>query len=146
MKTRQSLSLIMVGIVSVLTLLGCTYGAMKVPSDAGLVVYTRGASLHTATIEIAKPASEVYAAMLRAVDNYPEKVTVVNNDKKRYLLELTHEGKRLTGQAMELDAYSTLFFIWADTGTTGDTGKSLAERATRSLCAELKIKCQMKDM
>lgn len=146
MKTWQSFSLIMVGLVSVLTLLGCTYGAMKAPSDAGLVVYTRGASLHTATIEIAKPADEVYAGMLRAVANSPNEVTIVNNDAKRYLLELTSEGERLTGQAMVLDANSTLFFIWADAGTTGNTGKNLAERATRALCGELKIKCQMKDM
>ena len=146
MKIWRSYSLIMVGLISMLTLLGCTYGAMKAPTDAGLVVYTRGASLHTATIQIAKPANDVYAAMLRVVDTYPEKVTVVNNDEKNYLLELTHKGKRLTGQAMEVDANTTLFFIWADAGTTGDTGKNLAERATRSLCAELNIKCQMKDM
>ena len=146
MKTWQSFSLIMVGLVSVLTLLGCTYGAMKAPSDAGLVVYTRGASLHTATIQIARPADEVYAAMLRAVANYPEKVTVVNNDEKSYLLELTHKGKRLTGQAMEVDANTTLFFIWADTGETNDTGKNLAEKATRTLCSELKVECKMKGM
>ncbi|MDH3948034.1 MAG: hypothetical protein OEU74_03635 [Gammaproteobacteria bacterium] len=146
MKTLRYYSLIVVGLVSVLTMLGCTYGAMKAPTSAGMVVYTRGASLHTATIQIAKPADEVYAAMLRAVANYPEKVTLVNNDEKSYLLELTHEGKRLTGQAMELDANSTLFFIWADTGTTGESGKHLAETATRTLCKELKIECKMKDM
>ncbi len=146
MKTWRSYSLIMVGLVGMLTLLGCTYGAMKAPTDAGLVVYTRGASLHTATIQIARPADEVYAAMLRAVANYPEKLTVVNNNEKSYLLELTHEGKRLTGQAMEVDANTTLFFIWADAGETNDTGKNLAERATRTLCNELKVECKMKGM
>ena len=146
MKIWQSYPLIVVGVVSMLTLLGCTYGAMKAPSDAGMVVYTRGASLHTATIQIARPADEVYAAMLRAVANYPEKVTVVNNDEKSYLLELTHKGKRLTGQAMEVDANTTLFFIWADTGETNDTGKNLAEKATRTLCDELKVECKMKGM
>ena len=146
MKIWQSYPLIVAGVVSMLTLLGCTYGAMKAPSDAGMVVYTRGASLHTATIQIARPADEVYAAMLRAVANYPEKVTVVNNDEKSYLLELTHKGKRLTGQAMEVDANTTLFFIWADTGETNDTGKSLAEKATRTLCDELKVECKMKGM
>ena len=146
MKIWQSYPLIVAGVVSMLTLLGCTYGAMKAPSDAGMVVYTRGASLHTATIQIARPADEVYAAMLRAVANYPEKVTVVNNDEKSYLLELTHKGKRLTGQAMEVDANTTLFFIWADTGETNDTGKNLAEKATRTLCSELKVECKMKGM
>ena len=146
MKIWQSYPLIVAGVVSMLTLLGCTSGAMKAPSDAGMVVSTRGASLHTATIQIARPADEVYAAMLRAVANYPEKVTVVNNDEKSYLLELTHKGKRLTGQAMEVDANTTLFFIWADTGETNDTGKNLAEKATRTLCDELKVECKMKGM
>ena len=146
MTTWRSYSLILLGLVGMLTLLGCTYGAMKAPTDAGLVVYTRGASLHTATIQIARPADEVYAAMLRAVANYPEKLTVVNNNEKSYLLELTHEGKRLTGQAMEVDANTTLFFIWADAGETNDTGKNLAERATRTLCNELKVECKMKGM
>ena len=146
MKTWRSYSLIMVGLVGMFILLGCTYGAMKAPTDAGLVVYTRGASLHTSTIQIAKPADEVYAGMLRAVANYPKEMTIVNNDEKRYLLELTSEGKRITGQAMEVDANTTLFFIWADSGATSDTGKNMAERATRALCAELKIECQMKDM
>ena len=114
MKTWRSYLLILTGLVAMLTLLGCTYGAMKAPTDAGMVVYTRGASLHTATIQIAKPAGEVYAGMLRAVANYPKELTIVNNDEKRYLLELTSEGKRITGQAMEIDANSTLFFIWVD--------------------------------
>jgi hypothetical protein len=146
MFTLDRLYIVIIFCVSLLTILGCTYGAMKAPTSAGMVVYTRGASLHTATIQIAKPPAEVYSAMLRAVAKYPKKVTVVNNDKKRYLLEVTHDGKRLTGQAMELDANSTLFFIWADTGDSGDTGKHLAETATRTLCAELKIECKMKDM
>ena len=146
MKTWRSYSLVMVGLVGMLTLLGCTYGAMKAPTEAGLVVYTRGASLYTATIQIARPADEVYAAMLRAVANNPEKMTVVNNDEKGYLLELTHKGKRITGQAMEVDPNTTLFFIWADAGETNDTGKNMAERATRSLCSELKIECKMKGM
>lgn len=146
MKTWRYYSLVVVGLVSVLTLLGCTTGAMKAPTDAGMVVYTRGSSLHTATIQIAMPAAEVYAGMLRAVAKYPEKVTVVNNNEKGYLLEVNHEGKRLTAQAMEVDAYTTLFFIWADAGETNDTGKSLAERATRTLCNELKVECKMKGM
>ena len=146
MKTWRVYSLGVVGLISVLSMLGCTTGPMKAPSDAGLVVYTKGSSLHTATIQIAKPASEVYAAMVRAVAKYPEKVTVVNNNEKSYLLEVSHEGKRLTGQAMELDANSTLFFIWADTGTTGDSGKHLAEKATRTIFNELKIECKMKGM
>jgi len=145
MKTLRYYSLIVVGLIGVLTMLGCTYGAMKAPTSAGLVVYTRGASLHTATIQIARPPAEVYSAMLRIITRHPE-LTVINDDKKHYLLEVAKGEEHLTGQATELDANSTLFFIWADAGASGKTGKNLALRAAQEICAELKIQCQMKDL
>ena len=145
MKTWQTFSLILTGLVGMLTLLGCTYGAMKAPTDAGLVVYTRGASQHTATVQIARPPAEVYAGMLRVIARRSD-VTVVNQDEKHYLVELTKGEKRLTGQATELDANSTLFFIWADAGASGQTGQNLALVAMRELCAELKIECEMEGL
>lgn len=146
MRTYWYVALIVIGLVGAFAIQSCTYGTMQAPTSAAMVVYTKGARQHTATIQIAKPADEVYAAMLRAVANNPEKMTVVNNDEKGYLLELAHKGKKITGQAMEVDANTTLFFIWADAGETNDTGKNMAERATRSLCSELKIECKMKGM
>jgi hypothetical protein len=145
MKALRYYSLIVVGFIGVLTMLSCTYGAMKAPTSAGMVVYTRGASLHTATIQIAKPPAEVYAGLLRAVARHPD-LTVINNDKKRYLLELAKGDQRLTAQATELDANSTLFFIWADAGTSGKSGKNLSLRAAQEICAELKIECKVKDL
>lgn len=135
----------MLVIAAVLTLLGCTYGAMRAPSDAGLVVYTRGARSHTATVQIARPPAEVYAAMIRIIARSPD-LKVINNDKKHYMVEITKGEKSLTGQATELDANSTLFFIWVDAGTSGQTGQSLALQAVREVCAELKVQCTMKDL
>ena len=132
------------GLVISLAVSGCTYGPMKEPTTAGLVIYTKGAKQHTANLQIALPPTEVYAGMLRAVARHPE-LHIINNDQKRYLLEVLAGDLSLTGQATELDQNSTLFFIWADAGSSGQTGESLAMRAIRELCSELAIDCTMKD-
>ena len=138
-------TLVVFGSIGALVMQGCTYGAMQAPTSAGLVGYTKGASQHTATVQIARPPAEVYAGMLRIIARRPD-VTVINQDKKHYLVEVTKGEKRLTGQATELDAYSTLFFIWADAGASGQTGQNLALTAMRELCAELKIECKMEGL
>ena len=132
------------GLVISLAVSGCTYGPMKEPTTAGVVIYTKGAKQHTANLQIALPPTEVYAGMLRAVARHPE-LRIINNDEQRYLLEVLAGDLSLTGQATELDQNSTLFFIWADAGNSGHTGESLAMRAIRELCSELEIDCAMKD-
>ena len=145
MKSYWYTALIVFGLIGALAMQGCAYGPMRAPTSAGMVVYTKGARQHTATVQIAQPPAEVYAGMLRALAKRPD-LKVINNDEKRYLLEVTKDGKRLTGQATELDANSTLFFIWADAGESGQTGQNLALVAMRELCAELKIECKMSGM
>lgn len=124
---------------------GCTSGPMRAPTSAGMVVYSKGARQHTATLQIDLPATEVYAAMLRVVAQHPE-IKVINQNDKYFLLELTDGERNVTGQATELDSRSTLFFIWADAGNSGQTGQRLALNAVRALCAELKVECQMKGL
>ena len=132
------------GLVILLAVSGCTYGPMKEPTSAGLVIYTKGVKQHTANVQIALPPTEVYAGMLRTVARHPE-LDIINNDEKRYLLEVLAGDLRLAGQATELDQNSTLFFIWADAGSSGQTGENLAMQAIRELCAELAIDCTTKD-
>ena len=138
-------TLVVSSLIGALLMLGCAYGPMEAPTSAGMVVYTKGAQQHTATVQIARPPAEVYAAMLRVITKRPD-LMVINNDEKRYLLEIAKGEQRLTGQATELDANSTLFFIWADAGASGQTGQSLALDAMRELCAELKIVCKMEGL
>jgi hypothetical protein len=123
-------------------MISCTYGSMRAPTSAGMVVYTKGARQHTATVQIAQPPAEVYAGMLRILARRPD-LKVINNDEKHYLLEVVKGEKNLTAQATELDTNSTLFFIWADAGESGQTGHDLALDAMRNICAELKIECKM---
>ncbi len=145
MRTYRHAALIVFGLVGAFAIQSCTYGTMQAPTSAAMVVYTKGARQHTATVQIARPPAEVYAAMLRILSRSPD-LKIINNDEKHYLLEVTKEGKNLTGQATQLDSHSTLFFIWADAGDSGQTGQSLALDAMRQVCTELKVQCTMQDL
>jgi len=138
-------TLVVSSLIGTLVMLGCAYGPMQAPTSAGMVVYTKGARQHTATVQLARSPAEVYAAMLRVAAQHPE-YKILNKDDKRFMLELTEGERSLAGQATELDANSTLFFIWADAGESGQTGQSLALDAMRELCAELKIECKMEGL
>ena len=144
MRSRSQPLTVVLVCISAMALQSCTYGPMQSPTSAGLVLYTKGARQHTANLQIALPPTEVYAGMVRAVARHPE-LHIINNDEERYLLEVLAGDLSLTGQATELDRNSTLFFIWADAGNSGQTGESLAMRAIRELCSELEIDCTMKD-
>ncbi len=142
MRTRLQYLFDRAVIVAALALSGCSYGPMQAPTSAGMVIYTEGAQHHTATVQIALPPPDVYAGMLRILDRMPE-LSVIHQDRKRYMLEVTADEKRLTGQATPLDTNSTLLFIWADAGNSGLTGQDLSLRAMREICAELNVECKM---
>ncbi|KPK11288.1 MAG: hypothetical protein AMJ56_06530 [Anaerolineae bacterium SG8_19] len=71
---------------------------------------------------------------------------ILNKEDKRYLLELTDGERSVAAQATELDANSSLLFIWSDAGESGQTGQSISLNAMRELCAELKIECKMEGL
>jgi len=145
MKIWLNNTLVVFGLIGALTMPGCAYGPMQAPTSAGLVVYTKGARQHTATVQLAVPAAEVYAAMLRITAQRPD-LKVLNKEDKRYLLELTDGERSVAGQATELDANSSLLFIWSDAGESGQTGQNISLKAIRDICAELKVHCTMQDM
>jgi hypothetical protein len=80
--------------------------------------------------------------MLRAVGELPE-VTVVNQDNARYFLEVVEGETRLSSQATDLGGGSTLLFVWADAGDSGQTGRDLALDAVRVICEELDIEYKL---
>ena len=142
MSTRLPALAVIPIIATVMAIQSCSYSPMQATTSAGMVIYTQGAQQHTATVQIALTPAEVYAGMLRILDRMPE-LSVIHQDHKRYLLEVTADENRLTGQATQLDTHSTLLFIWADAGNSGQTGQNLALRATRVVCAELNVECEM---
>jgi hypothetical protein len=120
---------------------GCATMLQPVAST-GLIVHARGASQHTATVQLALPPGEVFAGMLRVAARHPE-FRVVNKVQSRFLLEVKDGTRRLTGQATDLGGGKTLLFMWTDAGGSGQTGRELALDAVKEICTELAVQCRM---
>jgi len=123
---------------------GCTPLALQPATSTGLVVYTRGASQHTARVQLARPPHDVYAGMLAIIGRMPD-LKVVRQDDGRFYIEVVRGTQRLSGQATDLGRGETLLFIWADSGDSGGSGRDLTKKAVESLCAELTVKCTVED-
>lgn len=135
-----------VGLVFLALITGCSSGPARAPTSAGMVVFAKGAQQHTATVMLNEQPRTVYEAMVSVVKRTPD-LTVINNNKEDFLLEVSHEdGMSITAQATTMDRANTILFIWADAGDSGMTGNELAKRAMTSICSELKVECTMQDL
>ena len=106
--------------------------------DAAMVVHTAGSAQHTAAVRLPVQSADAYAAILSIVDR-DAAIEVVNRNDKGMLLEVTEEGKRLTGQVTSLGPTESLLYIWADAGVSGRTGSELASNVIEAVCDELGV-------
>ena len=107
--------------------------------DAALVTHTAGSSQHTAAVKIPVEPATVYAAMIRIVTADEEKVEIISRNDKAYMLEITRDGARLTGQVTRLNGNQSLLYIWADAGLSDQTGRSAAMSSVARICDELGV-------
>jgi hypothetical protein len=84
------------------------------------------------------PAPEVFAALIRVVTENPD-VQVVSRKDGAFLIEVTRDDKRLTGQVTGLGADRSLLYVWADAGASGLTGRELAITVVETICDELDV-------
>ncbi|MDH3229614.1 MAG: hypothetical protein OEN55_07475 [Alphaproteobacteria bacterium] len=145
MSTERALAFGLLGLAAIALTPGCTPVALQPVTSSGLVVYSMGASQHTASVRLALPPGEVYRGMLGMIERRPE-LTVINRNDKRYLLEVADGEMRLTGQATDLGRGETLLFIWADAGNSGHTGQDLMGEAITVICTELRVECEVQDI
>ena len=106
--------------------------------QSATVVYTAGASQFTAAVEVPLQAPDVFAALVRAATENPD-VQVVTRKDGAFLIEVARDNKRLTGQVTKLGADSSLLYVWADAGASGQTGRELAISVVEKICNELDV-------
>ena len=139
MATPKRLLPIAVLFVSALLISGCIALPGGTVTDAATVVYTSGARQHTAAVELHVPAAEVFEALVRVVEEHPD-VEIVDRHDKAFLLEVAQgEERRFTGQVTSLGSGSSLLYIWADAGASGQSGRSMAISAVEIICDELGV-------
>ncbi len=145
MTFRLLLIVSLTGLAAIASASGCTPLALQPVTSTGLVVYTKGASQHTAKVQLAVSPDDVFAGMLAIISGMPD-VKIVNQDDGRFFVEVVVGSRRLSGQATDLGRGETLLFVWADAGDNGKTGRELAREAVELLCSELAVACTMQDI
>lgn len=138
MTTAKRILPIAVLFVSAFFVSGCSPMPGSSVTNAATVVYAAGASQYTAAVELQVPAVEVFDALVRTIEKHPEIDLVKRNDKAR-LIEVSQEERRITGQVSSLGSGNSLLYIWADAGSTGESGREIAMTAVEAICSELGV-------
>jgi hypothetical protein len=126
-------------LVSAILISGCIALPGGTVTNAATVVYTSGASQHTAAVQLQVPAAEVFESMVRVIKEHPD-IEVVERNDKAYMIEVAQEKeRRITGQVTSLGSGSSLLYIWADAGSSGRSGREIAISAVEFICNELGV-------
>jgi len=135
-KIRQ-LAVLCVLIVSA-ALGGCSLLPGGQVTEAATVVYTAGSKKHTAAVQVPVPASEVFATIVRLIDEKPEWL-IENRNDRAFLIEVSRGSRGLTGQVTNLGPDRSLLYVWVDAGDSGVTGEELATTVVEVVCDELGV-------
>ena len=125
--------------VAAVTLAGCALLPGGTVTSAATVVYTSGARQHTAAVELSVAAETVFEALVRIIKENPD-VEVIERKDKALLIEVAQEKeRRITGQVTKLGSGTSLLYIWADAGSSGQSGREMAISAVEVICDELGV-------
>jgi len=111
-------------------------------TESATVVYTAGASQHTAAVEVPVEASIVHDALIRIIESNPD-VVVINRNDHGMLVEVTQNSRRITGQVTKLGVGRSMLYIWADSGSSGQAGREMAISAVEKICDELEVEYKL---
>jgi hypothetical protein len=138
MTNNRKMSYLLSALVVVTLLSGCIFLPGGRAVESATVVYTAGARQHTAAVEIPIEAREVFDALVRIIKDNPD-VEVIKRNDNGMLIEVAQSSKRITGQVTKLGSGNSLLYVWADSGTSGRTGRDLAISAVEIICDELGV-------
>ena len=124
--------------LTVSTLSGCIFLPGGTVVESALVVHTAGSKKHTAAVQVPVAASEVFATIVRLLEENPEWL-IENRNDKAFLIEFAKGSRNLTGQVTDLGAGRSLLYVWADAGESGVTGEELATSMVEIVCDDLGV-------
>ena len=124
--------------LAIIFLVGCSALPGGQVVDSALIVHTEGSRQHMVAVKVPADASTVFAAFVDQLEQRPE-VSVVKRNDSAFLLEVSQDGKHVTGQVTELDAGRSLLYVWADAGESHMSGHDLAISVVEVICDELGV-------
>jgi hypothetical protein len=137
--SKKIVSLLAAFSITVIVLTGCAPLPGSSVTNAVTVIYTAGARQHTAAVELPVTPPVVFEALVRLIKERTD-VEVVNRNDKAMLIEVAQEKeRRITGQVTKLGAGNSLLYVWADAGSSGQSGREMAISAIELICEELGV-------
>jgi len=138
-KSKRAFLLSAAFLVTAVFFTGCMPLSGSTVTHAATVVYTTGARQHTAAVELSVAAETVFEALVRIIKEHPD-VEVIERKDKALLIEVAQEKeRRITGQVTKLGSGTSLLYIWADAGSSGQSGREMAISAVEVICDELGV-------
>ncbi len=142
MTNRSWQVLVISTVLIVSTLSGCIFLPGGTVVDSALVVHTAGSKKHTAAVQVPVAASEVFATIVRLIEDKPD-WQIENRNDKAFLIEVAKGSRSLTGQVTDLGAGRSLLYVWADAGESGVTGEEMTTSVVETVCDELGVKYEL---
>lgn len=105
-------------------------------TNAGEVVYSKGAKEDSVTATLAISPERVFDSMVRIIAEAEAAEVIQKNDASR-MVEVTLDGKSINAQATEYGDGGTLLFLWADAGESGLTGNEVAMSTIETISKDL---------
>jgi len=128
--------------LTVSTLSGCIFLPGGTVVESALVVHTAGSKKHTAAVQVPVAASEVFATIVRLLEENPDWL-IENRNDEAFLIEFAKGSRSLTGQVTDLGVGRSLLYVWADAGESGATGEELATSMVEIVCDELGVEHEL---
>ncbi len=142
MKYRLRQLFVLTALFVFVSLSACAWLAGGSVVESALVVHTAGSKKHTAAAQIPVAAPDVFAAVIRLVEEHRDLIIESRNDKA-FLIEVTKGGQSITGQVTSLGTDNSLLYVWADAGESGQTGEGLATSVVQRVCDVLGVKHEL---
>jgi hypothetical protein len=137
--SKRVFSLLAAFSITAVALTGCAPLPGSSVTNAATVVYTAGARQHTAAVELPVEPPVVFEALVRLIKERGD-VEVVDRNDKAMLIEVAQEKeRRITGQVTKLGTGNSLLYVWADAGSSGQSGREMAISAIELICEELGV-------
>lgn len=136
--TRWSIAVPVLMLVSPFGVSGCFLLPGGETVDAAMVVHTAGSAQHTAAVRVPVESAQVYAALVKIVEQDAQ-VEVISRNDRGMLLEVAEAGESMTGQVTALGPHESLLYLWADTGKSGRTGRELTASVVEAVCNHLGV-------
>jgi len=121
---------------------GCTMLPGGTVVESALIVHTAGSKKHTAAVQVPVAAAEVFATIVRLLEDHPD-WHIENRNDKAFLIEVAQGSRSLTGQVTDLGAGRSLLYVWADAGESGVTGEEFATSVVELVCDELGVEHEL---